>query len=70
MMQTKLLIKLLEDYEQVEIKNLRDFKEYLIQSEITKFQPISVVHCPQSYGIVIEHSSGVKISYSGDTRPS
>jgi ribonuclease Z len=34
-----------------------------------QFLPSPVIHCPQSYGIVITHSSSIKISYSGDTRP-
>jgi ribonuclease Z len=36
---------------------------------IIKFLPVPVIHCPQSYGIVVEHMSNIKISYSGDTRP-
>jgi ribonuclease Z len=28
-----------------------------------------VIHCPQSFGIVIKNN-GKKVSYSGDTRPS
>lgn len=27
-------------------------------------------HCPQSFAIVLGHKAGVKISYSGDCRPS
>ena len=36
---------------------------------VTEFYPCPVIHCPQSYGICIKHTSGVKISYSGDTKP-
>lgn len=36
---------------------------------IVEFKPVPVFHCPQAYGIVMSHSSGIKISYSGDTRP-
>jgi len=31
--------------------------------------PIRVIHCPQSFGIIIKHDI-YKLSYSGDTRPS
>ena len=37
---------------------------------INEFLPIPVDHCPQSYAVVIGHKSKVKISYSGDCRPS
>ena len=36
---------------------------------MVEFLPVPVVHCPQSHGVVITHSSNVKISYSGDTIP-
>ena len=29
-----------------------------------------VIHCPQSFGLILSHQNGQKISYSGDTRPS
>ena len=45
------------------------FEQYLGSEKITEFNPVHVIHCPQSFGIVIKHESGVKISYSGDTRP-
>ncbi len=32
------------------------------------FYSVPVDHCPESYGVIYEHSSGVKIAYSGDTR--
>jgi ribonuclease Z len=31
--------------------------------------PVRVIHCPQSFGIVIKNGE-FKLSYSGDTRPS
>lgn len=36
---------------------------------ITQFKPVHVIHCPQSYGLVVQHKSGIKVSYSGDTIP-
>ena len=30
---------------------------------------VPVVHCKEAYGVVLEHSEGWKIVYSGDTRP-
>ena len=37
--------------------------------ELVQFEPVPVIHCPQAHGIVIKHVSGIKISYTGDTRP-
>jgi ribonuclease Z len=31
---------------------------------------VPVIHCAESYAIVIQHQSGWKLVYSGDTRPS
>jgi ribonuclease Z len=45
------------------------FRSFLKSVKISQFQSIPVIHCKQSYGIVLQHKSGVKISYSGDTRP-
>ena len=50
-------------------ENMEKFKTYLKTINVAQFYPCPVIHCPQSYGIVIKHSSGVKVSYSGDTRP-
>ncbi|PKC70806.1 hypothetical protein RhiirA1_454275 [Rhizophagus irregularis] len=36
---------------------------------INKVETVAVIHCPNSFGISIEHSDGWKIVYSGDTRP-
>lgn len=38
-------------------------------NKIKQFKPVPVDHCPQAFGICLQHTSGVKISYSGDTRP-
>lgn len=46
------------------------FKQYLDSMGVINFEPIHVDHCPQSFAVVIEHKSRVKISYSGDCRPS
>jgi ribonuclease Z len=46
------------------------FQNYLTQLGIEEFLPVHVEHCPQSFGVVISHQSKVKISYSGDCRPS
>jgi hypothetical protein len=37
---------------------------------VVQFLPVHVDHCPQSFAIVITHKTGIKISYSGDCRPS
>lgn len=42
----------------------------LNEAGITLFKTIPVEHCPQSYALVVEHRSNVKICYSGDLRPS
>ncbi|KAI9599548.1 beta-lactamase-like protein [Syncephalis fuscata] len=36
---------------------------------LTAIRTTDVIHCPMAYGISIEHESGWKIVYSGDTRP-
>jgi ribonuclease Z len=45
------------------------FDAFMAKMKIKKFKPTKVFHCPFSYGIVIEHNNGLKISYSGDCRP-
>lgn len=32
-------------------------------------QTVPVVHCRKAYGVIVEHKTGWKIVYSGDTRP-
>ena len=49
---------------------LDKFSKYLSSVGINEFIPVHVDHCPQSFAIVIGHQSKVKISYSGDCRPS
>ncbi|CAB5203992.1 unnamed protein product [Rhizophagus irregularis] len=47
-----------------------DSLQYLKNSMgINKVETVAVIHCPNSFGISIEHSDGWKIVYSGDTRP-
>ncbi|GES97863.1 beta-lactamase-like protein [Rhizophagus clarus] len=47
-----------------------DSLQYLKNSMgISKVETVAVIHCPNSFGISIEHSDGWKIVYSGDTRP-
>ncbi|KAG0178101.1 Zinc phosphodiesterase ELAC protein 2 [Apophysomyces sp. BC1034] len=36
---------------------------------LLKFDAVEVTHCRWAYGLTIEHNSGWKIVYSGDTRP-
>ena len=48
---------------------LEDFKTLLTSHGYTQFTPVRVIHCPQSFGIVLKHAQ-YKVSYSGDTRPS
>jgi ribonuclease Z len=59
----------MKKYNESKYQNTSNFKSFLNSVKIIRFQPIPVIHCQQSYGIVLEHESGVKISYSGDTRP-
>lgn len=33
-------------------------------------QSVRVVHCPDAWGVVLDHSAGWRLVYSGDTRPS
>lgn len=37
---------------------------------MSEFLPSHVDHCPQSFGVTVTHKTGIKISYSGDCRPS
>uniref|UniRef100_A0A8C4QNP6 Zinc phosphodiesterase ELAC protein 2 n=1 Tax=Eptatretus burgeri TaxID=7764 RepID=A0A8C4QNP6_EPTBU len=36
---------------------------------LSKFMTCTVYHCKQAYGCVLEHASGWKVVYSGDTMP-
>lgn len=45
------------------------FDQMIKKMKLKQFMPSKVFHCPFSYGIVIEHNNGIKISYSGDCRP-
>lgn len=52
-------------------KNRREFIELLKNLEIKNFEPVRVDHCPDAHGIVVEfQNEGLKIVFSGDTRPS
>jgi ribonuclease Z len=59
----------LKKYFETQKGALNDFQNHLQSLGIDQFYPCPVIHCPQSYGICIRHHSGVKVSYSGDTRP-
>lgn len=61
---------LYETFEPLQAQTEADFTHYLNSIGINEFVPVHVDHCPQSYAIVIGHKSKVKISYSGDCRPS
>lgn len=50
-------------------KNKENFFKLLNRSGFSFFEAVPVLHCSQSHGIVFEHSSGLKIVYSGDCRP-
>lgn len=49
---------------------LSRFEKVLCEAGVEAFIPVHVDHCPQSFAIVIKHKTGIKISYSGDCRPS
>lgn len=52
-------------------KNKEHLMELLINCcKIKGFRTVPTIHCKQSYGIVITYVNEIKISYSGDTRPS
>ncbi|KAI7866708.1 beta-lactamase-like protein [Spinellus fusiger] len=36
---------------------------------LSNLQPVEVIHCLHAYGLSVEHTSGWKLAYSGDTRP-
>lgn len=38
--------------------------------EMSKIKTVYVRHCPNAFGVSFTHSSGYKITYSGDTMPS
>ena len=39
-----------------------------LQTDLS-FQTVPVIHCKEAYGVVVQHRSGWKVVYSGDTRP-
>ena len=48
---------------------MKEFHKFLTENQITEFLPVFVDHCPQAHELVLTHKSGIKIVYSGDTRP-
>ncbi|KAJ9521954.1 hypothetical protein QJQ45_024831, partial [Haematococcus lacustris] len=36
---------------------------------LSSWSTVPVIHCHEAYGLVLEHESGWKLVYSGDTRP-
>ena len=55
------------------INNRSTLENKVLQSPdngvFSQFEAVPVIHCYDSYGLVMEHVSGWKIVYSGDTRP-
>lgn len=49
-----------------DLANLNELKKAL---DLTVIEPVEVVHCRWAYGLSIQHKSGWKLVYSGDTRP-
>lgn len=45
------------------------FKQFYQEAGLKMVQPVRVLHCPQSHGVVISSIFGWKVSYSGDCRP-
>ncbi len=43
----------------------------VLQNQLTDFsiETVPVVHCYKAFGVIVEHKTGWKIVYSGDTRP-
>ena len=61
---------LYETFAPIQPEIFNRFNIYLESIGIRQFLPVPVDHCPQSFAVVIGHKSKVKISYSGDCRPS
>ncbi|KAI8971600.1 beta-lactamase-like protein [Mycotypha africana] len=49
-----------------ELKSLENLKTTL---GLSVLEPVDVIHCLYAYGLSLEHESGWKLVYSGDTRP-
>ena len=49
-----------------DLVNLNELKNAL---DLDVIEPVEVVHCRWAYGLSIQHKSGWKLVYSGDTRP-
>ena len=62
--------KIYEVYAPQQNSTLSRFASYLESVGVNEFLPVPVDHCPQSFAVVVGHKSKVKISYSGDCRPS
>ncbi len=60
-----------EDLLKAEDKSLSASTESVLRDQLVdfSFQTVPVVHCKKAYGVVVEHKTGWKIVYSGDTRP-
>mmetsp|Transcript_6536 Transcript_6536/g.8872 ORF Transcript_6536/g.8872 Transcript_6536/m.8872 type:complete len:199 (-) Transcript_6536:48-644(-) len=46
------------------------FSQALFALGLSSLTSVDVIHCSQSFALVLQHSQGWKLVYSGDTRPS
>jgi ribonuclease Z len=58
-----------EDYSSSLQENLKLYTQWMQQANLKTIQPVRVLHCPQSHGVVITSNYGWRVSYSGDCRP-
>ena len=42
---------------------------FALHAGVCRVQSVAVQHCHDAYGLVLEHGSGWKLVFSGDTRP-
>lgn len=62
--------KYITSEEKDSLENVVTFEKFLKEKiGITAFKTVDVKHCPQAFGVMIEHQSGWRYIYSGDTRP-
>lgn len=66
----EILQSALNRYSNPSFQNIKILKENFDLFGFKKFITAKTSHCEDSFGLIIEHNSGSKIVYSGDTIPS
>ncbi|KAI9023548.1 hypothetical protein CLU79DRAFT_701402 [Phycomyces nitens] len=60
----------LQEYSEIESFGLQqNYEELQNGLGLLVIRPVEVFHCRYAYGLSVEHASGWKLVYSGDTRP-